>query len=89
MRDRVEMAHLTMNPVADAAPVNYGYQLSNLLYEIRRERRIELVAENHRLDDLKRWNAMKLMENPKTMFGLKITPTVEKRIRSSQCYIWW
>lgn len=65
MRDRVEMAHLTMNPVADAAPVNYGYQLSNLLYEIRRERRIELVAENHRLDDLKRWNAMKLMENPK------------------------
>ena len=78
LRDRVEMAHLTMNPVADAAPVNYGYQLSNLLYEIRRERRIELVAENHRLDDLKRWNAMKLMENPKTMFGLKITPTVEK-----------
>ena len=76
LRDRVEMAHLTVNPVADAQPIDYGYQLSNLLYEIRRERRIELVAEGFRMDDLKRWNAMKLLENPKTMFGLKITPTI-------------
>ncbi|KXB84142.1 SusD family protein [Prevotella sp. DNF00663] len=77
LRDRVEMAHLTVNPVADAKPVAYGYALSNLLYEIRRERRIELVAEGQRLDDLKRWNAMKLLENPKTMFGLKITDAVK------------
>lgn len=76
LRDRVEMAHLTANPVADAKPINYGYTLSNLLYEIRRERRIELIAENHRMDDLVRWNAMKLLENPKTMLGLKITPTI-------------
>ena len=74
LRDRVEMPHLTVNPVADAKPINYGYTLSNLIYEIRRERRIELVAEGFRLDDLKRWNAMKLLENPKTMFGIKITP---------------
>lgn len=76
LRDRVEMAHLTVNPVADAKPINYGYDISNLLYEIRRERRIELIAEGFRLDDLKRWNAMKLLENPKTMFGLKITDDV-------------
>ena len=30
------------------------------------------------MDDLKRWNAMKLLENPKTMFGLKVTPSVEQ-----------
>lgn len=76
LRDRVEMAHLTVNPVTDARPLDYGYTISNLLYEIRRERRIELVAEGFRLDDLMRWNAMKLLENPKTMLGLKITPTV-------------
>lgn len=76
LRDRVEMAHLSVNPVADANPINYGYSLSNLLYEIRRERRIELIAENFRLDDLKRWNAMKLLENPKTMLGIKITDDV-------------
>ena len=73
MRDRVEMPHLTISPVTDEKPINYGYTLSNLLYEIRRERRIELVAEGFRLDDLKRWNAMKLLENPKTMLGIKIT----------------
>lgn len=76
LRDRVEMAHLTVNPVADVKPINYGYVVSNLLYEIRRERRIELIAEGFRLDDLKRWNAMKLLENPKTMFGLRITDDV-------------
>lgn len=74
LRDRVEMPHLTISPVTDEKPINYGYTLSNLLYEIRRERRIELVAEGFRLDDLKRWNAMKLLENPKTMLGIKITP---------------
>lgn len=76
LRDRVEMVHLTTSPVADARPIDYGYTLSNLLYEIRRERRIELIAEGFRMDDLKRWNGMKVMENPKTMFGIKITPTV-------------
>ncbi len=76
LRDRVEMAHLTVSPVADVRPIDYGYTLSNLLYEIRRERRIELIAEGFRLDDLKRWNAMKLLENPKTMFGLRITDDV-------------
>ncbi len=76
LRDRVGMAHLTMNPVADAKPLDYGYTISPLLYEIRRERRIELVHEGFRLDDLKRWNAMKLLDNPKTMFGIRITDDV-------------
>lgn len=47
-----------------------------MLYAIRRERRIELIAEGLRLDDLKRWNAMKLLENPKTMLSLRITDDV-------------
>ncbi len=79
LRDRVDMAHLTTTPVADAKPLDYGYTLSNLLYEIRRERRIELIAEGFRMDDLKRWNAMKLMENPKTVLGIRVTPTVERQ----------
>ena len=83
LRDRVEMPHMTVNPVADAKPVNYGYDISNLLYEIRRERRIELVAEGFRWDDLIRWNAMKLVENPKTMFGIRITPEVEEEYKQA------
>ena len=77
LRDRVGMAHLTTSPVADAAPVDYGYSVSPLIYEIRRERRVELAHEGFRMDDLKRWNAMKLLENPLTFLGIKVTPEQE------------
>lgn len=78
LRDRVEMPHMTISPVQDPAALNYGYTVTPLIYEIRRERRIELIAEGHRLDDLKRWNAMSLLENPKTMFGIRVTDAVKK-----------
>lgn len=73
LRDRVDMAHLTTSPAVDAAALDYGYSVAPLLYEIRRERAIELCNEGFRMDDLKRWNAMKLLENPKTMVGVRIT----------------
>lgn len=78
LRDRVGMPHMTISPVADPAAIDYGYEVTPLIYEIRRERRIELVTEGHRLDDLKRWNAMKVFENPKTMLGIRITDAVRK-----------
>lgn len=78
LRDRVGMPHMTTSPVADPAAIDYGYEVTPLIYEIRRERRIELVTEGHRLDDLKRWNAMKVFENPKTMLGIRITDAVRK-----------
>lgn len=78
LRDRVGMPHLTINPVKDLKPINYGYPISPLLYEIRRERRIELITEGFRLDDIKRWNATKLFENPKIVLGMRITEPVIK-----------
>lgn len=77
LRDRVGMAHLTTAPAVDAAALDYGYSVAPLLYEIRRERAIELCNEGFRMDDLKRWNAMKLLENPKTMVGIRVTPESE------------
>jgi hypothetical protein len=73
LRDRVDMAHLSVSPVADAKPLDYGYAVSPLIYEIRRERAIELINEGFRMDDLKRWNAMKLLENPLTMLGIHVS----------------
>ena len=35
-----------------------GTQVNTTLYNIRRERRIELAAEGHRMNDLKRWRAL-------------------------------
>lgn len=77
LRDRVGMAHLTVNPVADAKPVDYGYNVDPLLYEIRRERRVELAHEGFRMDDIKRWNAVKLLENPLTYLGIHCTSEME------------
>lgn len=78
LRDRVDMPHLTVSPAVDLNPVDYGYSITPLLYEIRRERRIELALEGFRYDDIMRWNAMKLYENPKTYLGLRITDKVKE-----------
>lgn len=77
IRDRVEMPHLTMEVgFTDPNWPDYGYNIEPLLQEIRRERRIELVAENLRYDDLIRWKGMKLLENPKTVLGIRVTDKV-------------
>lgn len=41
----------------DPNKVEYGYPVSDELYEIRRERRIELALEGRRADDYRRWAA--------------------------------
>lgn len=76
LRDRVEMPHMTTTPAVDKASLDYGYTISPLLYEIRRERRIELAAEGFRYDDIIRWKATKLLENPKTVLGIRVTDKV-------------
>lgn len=40
-----------------------GAQVNATLYNIRRERRIELAAEGHRMNDLKRWRALDQVKN--------------------------
>lgn len=74
LRDRVEMPHLTIEVgFEDPNWPNYGYELTPLLYEIRRERAVELLGEGFRWDDIVRWKAGKLLENPKTMLGMKVS----------------
>ena len=77
IRDRVGMPHLKMEVgFTDPNWPNYGYEVAPLLQEIRRERRIELVAEGFRYDDIIRWKAVKLYENPKTVLGMRVTDKV-------------
>lgn len=47
----------------DLAVWSHGVEVDKTLYNIRRERRCEFIAEGMRLDDLKRWRSLDNMQN--------------------------
>ncbi len=62
LRDRVGMPHLVLGSITvDPDWPDYGYTLPDYLYEIRRERQIEMLGEGRRFDDLMRWRAHSLI----------------------------
>lgn len=81
LRDRVGMPHLMMNVPVDpemaAKFPNVQGPLKNVILEIRRERRVELAGEGFRFDDLLRWKAGPLIENPLTILGMRLIPSFE------------
>ena len=63
LRDRAGMPDLVLGSITtDPDWPDYGYSLSDVLYEIRRERTVELMAEGYRADDLYRWRAHSLFD---------------------------
>ena len=48
-------------PSKDVNFTDYGYELTPLMQEIRRERRVELALQGYRLDDLMRWAGAKVV----------------------------
>jgi len=61
LRSRVGMPAFAVNPQsADPNRIDYGYTITDELYEIRRERRVEMALEGRRTDDYRRWAAHKL-----------------------------
>jgi hypothetical protein len=68
LRRRVGMPDFTVNPQsADPNRIDYGYSVSDALYEIRRERRVEMALEGQRDEDLMRWAAHKLFQHKRPM----------------------
>jgi hypothetical protein len=72
LRDRVGMPHLSLDPgyvdpygEFTAARGYEGVPISNILQEVRRERRIEFACEGFRHNDLKRWRAHHLWNHDK------------------------
>lgn len=62
LRRRVGMPDFKIDPKPDVFLTDMYPGVSPLLCEIRRERQVELAFEGHRLDDLYRWHAGKLLE---------------------------
>lgn len=60
--------------------------VSPLIYNVRRERRNELMAEGFRLNDVRRWAALdQLIENPFQIEGMKYWGTVYADKNSDMC----
>lgn len=74
LRDRVGMPHLTTSPTAD--PAN-NMNVSALIWEIRRERRVELMFDNNfRFWDLNRWHQLDKLDT-KTYPDIKLGANVK------------
>src|SRR5690554_3751535 len=68
LRERAGMPDFTVIPSGSLYDrEDYGYEIPDGLYEIRRERRVELALEGQRKDDYRRWAAHELFagERPK------------------------
>lgn len=83
LRDRVGMPHMVISSLVKD-PQSVFPNLPVLLDEIRRERRVELGAEGFRFDDLHRWHAGTLINNPETILGMKLLPVVRAQYPASQ-----
>jgi len=67
LRQRAGMPNFIVNPQSsDLNPVNYGYTISDELYEIRRERRVELALEGFRAGDYMRWAAHSIFKGKRS-----------------------
>jgi hypothetical protein len=76
----LQVTNVPNDPELDAAYSQYcGYTPSALLREIRRERRIEMVAEDTRWDDLVRWKAGRFLNIP--VLGMKFVQSEYPTLR--------
>lgn len=81
LRNRVDMPHLLVNIGFEDPDLKKMYpSVSNLLREIRRERRVELACEGFRYDDLIRWKCGKLLEQP--FLGMKFCPDLYPEVKA-------
>ena len=83
IRERVGMANMVIATLVKD-PQSIFPALPVLLDEIRRERRIELVGDGFRFDDLLRWKAGNLINNAETIRGMKLTPALRAQYPANQ-----
>ncbi|MFY0713245.1 RagB/SusD family nutrient uptake outer membrane protein [Seonamhaeicola sp. NFXS20] len=87
LRDRVGMPYMSLTPVTDSEWPDYGYTLSPILQEIRRERTVELMAEGFRLNDLLRWRAHELFNGDTPLGAYFYDGIVENGVGTTTIYL--
>jgi hypothetical protein len=88
IRKRVAMPPMKMDVPIDPAMAKKFPEVKgpykNVILEIRRERRVETAGEGFRFDDLLRWDAGKLIDNPMTILGMKLVPAIKAKYPPSR-----
>lgn len=73
----ISATDMSQEALWDWGAYSAGATVSPLIYNVRRERRAELMAEGFRMDDLRRWRALDQLEsNPYKIEGIKFWNTV-------------
>ena len=68
LRARAGMPNFTVQPDPNRSQyAAFGYALSDELYEIRRERAVELACEGFRFDDWRRWRGHNLFKGKRPL----------------------
>lgn len=66
LRPRANVAKMVVNEINDAFDSNRDPSVPALLWEVRRERHVELVAENFAFDDIRRWKKCDYLDKQMT-----------------------
>lgn len=65
LRERGMVSPMTISEITSDFDPTRDPEIDPILWEIRRERAIELMAEGFRFDDLRRWKKLNYVESPK------------------------
>lgn len=73
----IAATNMSQEALGDWGAYSAGNLINPIIYNVRRERRNELIAEALRMDDLRRWSSLdQLMNTPYVIEGMKYWGTV-------------
>lgn len=78
LRPRAGVAPMRVSEITDAFDPNHDPDVPALLWEIRRERSVELIAENFAFDDLRRWKKCNYLDKQMTGCWVKNSDYMNK-----------
>lgn len=79
LRERGQIAKMIVDDINDEFDTARDPSVSALLWEVRRERRVELMGEGFRLDDLRRWKKGEYVD--KQPLGAYVTGASAKKLK--------
>lgn len=72
LRKRANIPDMIINDISANFDPARDQDVNPVLWEIRRERRVELMGDGFRFNDLKRWKKGSYLNNPKVYYGVRV-----------------